>query len=320
MKALTGLSSPLAGRIVQFVAHKRTHGYDYSTGADELRRFERFLIGAGYARPVLDLNVLERYADQIACLSHSSRVGRLSTVRQFSVYLHALTPESAVLPERLVPRAARSVRFYPLSGSRVGELMAAASTLGPDNELRAECMRLLIGLLYSTGLRISEALALNLGDVDRADSTLFVRRGKFHKERLVSLSASTREAVDRWLPLRARYAESGPGCPLFVTGWNRRLSRDRACRMFRRLCSRCGLHGPPPPRLHDLRHNYACACIARWRQAEEDLDTWLPVLANAMGHCSFHDTEIYLHINAAALQQASERFRQHVRRTMEPSP
>jgi len=320
MKARTGLTSPLAERIVQFVAFKRMQGYDYGSGGDELRRFDGFLTRTGYGHRVLELDVLERYAAAIAALSHSSRVGRLSTVRQFSIYLHTLAPESAVLPERLVPRAARVVRFYPLSSSQVGELMAAAPTLGPGDGLRAECIRLLIGLLYSTGMRISEALALNLGDVRSADSMLFVRRGKFRKERLVPMSASTREAVERWLRLRARYAESGPGCPLFVTGWNKRLSRDRAYRMFRRLCSRCGLGGTPAPRLHDLRHNYACACIARWRQKQEDVDALLPVLANAMGHCDFHATEIYLHIHAADLQQASGKFRQHVYRTMEPSP
>lgn len=320
MKALTGLSSPLAGRIVQFVAFKRMQGYDYSAGSEELRRFDRFLAEAVYAYQVLHLDVLTRFADQIAGLSHSSRVGRLSTVRQFSVYLHTLDPASAVLPERLVPRSMRSVRFYPLSGPQVGQLMAATATLGPNHRLRAECISLLIGLLYSTGLRISEALALNLDDVDNAESTLFVRRGKFSKERLVPMSASTRQAVQEWLLLRAQYPESGPGCPLFVTGRGKRLSRDRAYRVFRRLCSACGLAGPPPPRLHDLRHNYACACIARWRQEQEDLDALLPVLANAMGHCDFHATEIYLHINAAALQQASERFRRHVSRTMEPSP
>jgi site-specific recombinase XerD len=320
MKALRALSSPLAGRIVQFIAFKRMQGYEYNSGADELGRFDRFLTETGYARRVLDLGVLERFADHIATLSHSSRAGRLSTVRRFSVYLHALAPESAVLPERLVPRAARSVRFYPLSGSQVADLMAATATLRGSHELRAECIRLLIGLLYCTGLRISEALALNLGDVHSAQSTLLVRRGKFRKERLVPMSASTREAVDRWLLRRAKYAGSSPNGPLFVTGSNRRLSRDRAYRVFRRLCSSCGFAGPPPPRLHDLRHNYACACIARWRQAQEDLDALLPVLTNAMGHCDYQATQIYLHINAAALQQASERFGKHVRRTMEPSP
>ncbi len=60
--------------------------------------------------------------------------------------------------------------------------MAATAILGPDKGIGKECMRFLIGLLYCTGLRISEALALNLADMDPVNSTLFVRRGKFHKE------------------------------------------------------------------------------------------------------------------------------------------
>jgi len=317
MKRSFDPSSPLAERIVQFIAFKRMQGYDYSSGADELSRFDGFLTRNGYTRQVLDVDVLEHYADEIANLSCSTRAGRLSTVRQFSLHLHALAPESVLLPTRLVPRGSRSIRFYPLSSSQVGELMAATAILKSGSGIRAECIRLLIGLLYSTGLRISEALGLCPGDIHSADSTLFVRRGKFRKERLVPMSASTREAVEQWLPLRAKYAENESGAPLFVTGWNRPLPRDRAYRIFRRLCTRCGFVGEPPPRLHDLRHNYACACIARWRQAHEDPDTLPPVLANTMGHANFHDTEIYIHLDAAALQQASERFRQHVHQKRE---
>ena len=161
------------------------------------------------------------------------------------------------------------------------------------------------------------ALALNIGDVDVVNSTLFVRRGKFRKERLVPLSPSTREAVDHWFVCRADYAGSEPFAPLFVADWNRRLLCGRADRVFRRLCIHCGIDGDPPPRLHDLRHNYACACIALWREAHEDVNALLPVLANAMGHVTYHCTELYIHINAAALQQACGKFRTHVQHYLE---
>lgn len=312
MKKTSAMGCSLSDRIVQFIAFKRMQGYAYVAGEEELRRFDGFLTQVGHARRVLDADVLRRYADDIAGLSVSTRSGRLSTVRQFSVWLQAVAPESALLPMRLVPRAPRTIRFYPLTLAQVGQLMSAAAALGPDSGIRGACMRVLIGLLYSTGLRISEALALTPDDVRRTDSMLFVRRGKFRKERLVPMSASTREAMEQWLPLRARHAGDESGGALFVTGWNRPLSRDRAYRLFRRLCSQCGLDGRPPPRLHDLRHNYACACIEQWRRNNEGPDALLPVLAHAMGHADFHDTEIYIHLDAAALRQASGKFRQHV--------
>jgi len=311
MSAPPEFTSSLAERMVEFVAFKRMQGYEYKDGADRLKTFDTFLMKVGCASAVLDLDVLERFAEDIAALSRATRAGRLSTVRQFSVYLHALEPDSVLLPTRLMPQEAQKIRFYPLSAAQVGELMAATVALLPDNGIRAECMRFLVGLLYCTGLRISEALALNLGDIDIVNSTLFVRRGKFRKERLVAMSPSTRKALNEWLVRRGKYAGSEPSSPLFVPGPGRRLERNRAHRIFRRLCLLCGIDGDPPPRLHDLRHNHACACIGRWREAHEDVNALLPVLANAMGHASYYHSELYLHIDAAALHQAGGKFKQH---------
>lgn len=313
MNTPSRLTSSLAEAIVRFIAFKRMQGYEYNAGAGILGLFDAFLTRSGYTSRTLRIDILERYAEDIAGRSHSTRAGRLSTLRQFSVYLHALRPESVLLPLRLVPRQSRSIRFYPLSDVQVGELMAATAALNPARGILAESMRVLIGLLYSTGLRISEALNLNLADIDKVNSTLFVRRSKFRKERLVPLSPSALDAVAQWLVCRAGYADNEPSAPLFVNGWNRRLSWDQASNIFRRLCIHCGIVGYPPARLHDIRHNYACACLARWRQAHENLDALLPVLANAMGHANFYHTEIYIHVNAADLQQAGETFKQHYR-------
>lgn len=312
MKAPRGFTSTLAERMAQFIAFKRMQGHDYRDGADRLRRFDAFLAGQGCGGSVLRAEDVEGYRARIAGLSHSSRVGNLSTVRQFALYLHALEPESALPAPNLVPRAPRPVRFHPLSAAQVGQLMAAADAIQPGGGAGGRCMRFLVGLLYSTGLRISEALALDLADVDLAGSTLFVRQGKFRKARMVAISPSTREAAEQWLARRREHARCGPGDPLLATGRGGRLTRDRAERLLRRLCVHCGMTARPPPRLHDLRHNYACACLEMWRRRGEDVDALLPVLANAMGHVDFHSTELYVHLDARALRRASETFRRHV--------
>ena len=317
MKTLCGFTSSLADRIVQFIAFKRMQGYKYNENTGRLRRFDAFLTANGCGDKLLHMEEFDRYRAEIDGLSRSTQAGTLAAIRQFSHYLHAFEPESALLPLRLVPREPKTIQFYPLSPGQISDLMAATAILKPDNGIRADCIRFLVGLLYATGLRIGEALALNLGDVDLTEGTLYVRKGKFGKERLVAMGPSTREAVNRWLKHRADYAGSEPSAPFFVSGWNRRPSCDRVQRFFRRLCLHCGLDEDPPPRLHDLRHNYACACIARWREAHEDVNALLPVLANAMGHVDFHSTEIYIHVDASALQQASEKFRQHVHHCLE---
>jgi integrase/recombinase XerD len=317
MRTPSGFTSSLRHRMVQFIAFKRMQGYTYNEGVERLRRFDAFLTQNGCGDELLHIDEFDRYRAEIDGWSCRTRAVNLSVVRQFSRYLHAFEPESALLPLGLVPREPRSIRFYPLSMKQVSDLMAAATILKPDNAIRAYCMRFLIGLLYTTGLRIGEARALNMGDVDLTNGTLLVRKGKFGKDRIVAMSPSTHEALGRWLRHRADYAASEPSAPFFVSGRNRRLSRDRVHRFFRRLCLHCGIGGDPPPRLHDLRHNYACTCIAQWREAHEDVNALLPVLANAMGHVDFHSTEIYIHMDATALQQASEKFRQHVHHYLE---
>ena len=79
------------------------------------------------------------------------------------------------------------------------------------------------------------------------------------------------------------------------------------------FCRHTGLRGHPSPRLHDLRHNYACRRLALWRQAGVDVNAMLPILATAMGHVNFFATQHYLHLDAVALQQAAARFHTHVR-------
>ncbi len=319
MKPQAPFTSPLAERIMQFITFKRMQGYDYAEGLHRLHHFEAFLAQTGCANGVLRRQELERYRAQIAGLSSVTQAGKLSAVRQFSLYLRALEPESAVLPARLLPRRPRPIRFYPLSPAQVGELMAATISFTPQKGIRAHCLRFLIGLLYSTGLRIGEALALNLGDVDAKQSTLFVRQGKFRKERIVPMSPSTLEAMKQWLTLRSCYVGNEASSPLLVIGWNTRLGRHQASNAFARLCVQCGLDGDPPPRLHDLRHNYACRRLALWREAQEDVDALLPVLANAMGHVDFHGTQVYIHIDAATLQRASAKFREHTIHCLEHS-
>lgn len=311
--------SLLAERMLQFLNFKHMQGYDYIDGQEQLKSFDVFLSKKQCSGRVLRREDLDGYCADIRRRHLGTQAKLLSTVRQFSHFLHAFEPESVVLPVRILPRRPRTIRFYPLSIEQVGELMAATSILRPRSGIRPACLRFLIGLLYSTGLRIGEALALNLGDIDERQASLFVRDGKTHKERLVLMSISTFEALQQWLTLRCDYAGNAANAPLLVTGWNQRLKDWQAARAFARLCAYCGIRGSPPPRLHDLRHNYACRCLALWREAKEDVDALLPVLANAMGHVDFHATQLYMHIDAAALQQASANFHTHVYNVQEIS-
>ena len=317
MKVPFSFLSSLADSMSDFFFFKQRQGYDYAGSMNFLKPFDHFLAENAHCGSILQAEDLERYCSEISHMKMGCRKNRLSVLRQFTQYLHAVEPESAMLPKQLLPRKPKSIRFYPLTSIQVSDLMQATHVLRPKNGIRPHCIRFLIGLLYSTGLRIGEATALNIQDIDIKNSTLFVRRGKFHKERIVPMSSSTLEAMKQWLERRAGYAGCEASAPVFIAKWNKRLNGNQALYAFRRLSKHCGLEGKTHPCLHDLRHNYACHNLARWREAEKDVNALLPVLANAMGHVDYLATQIYMHVDAVSLQQASGKFTTHIKQTLE---
>jgi len=311
MKTVFTYHSALAEQMDRFVAFKRMQGYDYTDQARTLSYFDRFLAGQPPNR-CLTLDTLQRYVATTAHLKAYSRKTRLASLRQFSHYLHARCPSEAVLPKDILPRHRRTIRFCPIESEQVTSLMAAAHTVLTGGAFRAHSISVLIGLLYSTGLRVAEALSLTLDDIDPDCSILHVEKGKFGKERLVPMSPSTLTAVTGYLTIRQRHASTSKSSPLFIASYDKALTHDQAYRAFIRLCRHCGVRGESPPRLHDLRHNYACRVLAGWRQAGMDINALLPVLATAMGHVKIFDTQIYLHIDAVALQNAAATFKSHI--------
>lgn len=310
MSNIIHFHSIMAEQLRQFVALKRMQGYDYTDQARNLSYFDKFLADQheGDQGLLLTLDVLEKYVSTTSHLEGFSRRTRLSSLRQFSRYLHARSPGSVLLREDIVPRHPPKVRFCRIEPWQTADLMSAVLQLAFRSPIRAPGICTLIGLLYSTGLRIDEALQLTLGDINSHSSVLYVAKGKFSKQRLVPMSASTLSAVTEYLSFRNRHADTAEASPLFIAAYNKGLSYCQAYDGFQRACCHCGLTGDPRPRLHDLRHNYACRRLALWRQEGRDVNAMLPVLAAAMGHVDIFRTQIYLHIEPSELHDASDRL------------
>lgn len=314
--------SRLGEAMEEFVAFKRMAGYDYTDQERTLSYFDRFLASdpdphdAGRLAP----ETLKRYVAATSHLAACTRETRLSALREFSRWLQARCPGSAILPRNVLPRHRRRERFFPIAPAQVAALMAAAATVPTADRMRACSVGTLVGLLYATGLRIAEALGLAPRDIAPDGSILHVARGKFGKERLVPLSPSAHTGLTTCLAVRQRYAHGPDSLPLFIDARGTPLKHDQVYGDFRRLCRHCGIRGEPPPRLHDLRHNYACRRLALWREAGMDVNAMLPILATAMGHVNLFATQRYLHLDAAGLQDAAARFNAHIASQTESKP
>ena len=140
MNKMISFHSVLAEQMQQFVAFKRMQGYDYTNQARTLSYFDGFLLEEfdTLQDQCLSLDVLQGYVATTAHLEGFSRRTRLSSLREFSRYLHARCPQSALLPRDIVPRRHPTVRFYRIEPKQVADLMAATTTaLPPNRPIRA---------------------------------------------------------------------------------------------------------------------------------------------------------------------------------------
>jgi len=199
----------------------------------------------------------EGYQQSLSELAPRTQGNRFCVLRQLCKYLARTDPHSYI-PEPLPsPSSRRAHRPYIFTHEQVGALLAAASGLRPPNSLRPHTYRTLLGLLYSTGIRIGEAFALNLEDFFGHQRRLYVVEGKFRKSRWIVLSASTTQAIHKYLDRRMDMEPNAPDSPLLLNERRQRLCHPTVDATFRRLLGHAGLTHETHrgPRIHDLRHH-----------------------------------------------------------------
>lgn len=307
------LHSCFADQLKRFLELRRLAGTDYHSQAQLLGYFDRFLDEHGVTEPRITREITDAYQQSLGHLRPRTRDNRCSVVRQFCEYLSRTDP-ACYVPER--PRGTRSADARPChiySLSEVQSLLAAAARLPPANSLRPHTYRTLLGLLYSTGLRIGEAFALNLEDFHDDEPCLYIAQGKFRKARWVPLSGSTRDALRQYLHRRQRIGLDTPDSPLFVNLRSRRLCHPTVYHTFRRLLTECRIPQTPDtgPRIHDLRHTFAVGRLLAWYRDGQDVNTRLPWLATYLGHVDIQSTQVYLHATTELLEEVDRRFYHH---------
>jgi site-specific recombinase XerD len=305
-----GFRSGLADRLECFVRLRQSTGRDYRDQARLLRYFDRFLLEQHVTALPLTRAVTDRYQQTLSHLAVRTQYNRFCVVRQFCQYLALQDPRSvAPEPLRHVPSRGAYVP-YIYGADQVRALLQAARTLGPAGSLRPHTIATFLGLLYATGMRTGEALALRLEDRRPDRDALYIRQGKFRKARWVPLAPSAQRALDAYVEQRTRRWPSTPADALFLNARGRPLRYGPAHGAFHQALDRTGIaHGSgPSPRLHDLRHTFAVHRLLAWYRDGQDIHARLPALATYMGHVDMRSTWVYLHRTPELMEQVDQRF------------
>ena len=196
------------------------------------------------------------------------------------------------------------------------ELRALLQAITPERTgtLSPPTVRALLLLLYGAGLRISEALNLEMSDVDLQQHLLCVRQSKFFKTRWVPIGPKLTEVLRDYE--RERSARRVSNRSFFRANQGSPVSRSTMERVFAKLRLAAGVKrtdgGRFQPRLHDLRHSAAVHRLVAWYRKGADVQALLVKLSAYLGHVDIAATQKYLTWTPELREQANARFARYV--------
>ena len=172
-------------------------------------------------------------------------------------------------------------------------------------------METVIGLLWSTGLRVAEAIRLDDADLDTQDRSLLVRESKGGRSRWVPLDDSVVAALLAYMALRDEVFPRRRCASLFVSTVGHRLDSGNIGVAFRSVLAMTDIEATANgrfPRLADLRHSFAVTTLVGWHAERRDVRALLPVLSTYLGHVSPASTYWYLSASPELLAAAAGRL------------
>lgn len=301
----------LTQHVQRYLSVRRSLGYDLSTSGRVLTKFASFM--DTHNEPYVTAELFLQWKQAFGAASQSTWAHRLSMVRQFAFWLHSLDTAHQVPPQSLLPSRYRRKPPYIYSEDDIRRIVREAAQLPSQNGLRAITYPAFFGLVSVTGLRISEAIALRVGDVDLENGIINVRQGKNGRQRLLPLTECTNTYLNEYARKRDRLL-AHPVDAFFVSDEGLPLTDCAVRYNFAKVCQRLGLraaqrfhrHGVGP-RVHDLRHTFAVRVLINWYKQGNDIQAEMLKLVNYLGHQNLAHTYWYLEAVPELLALASRR-------------
>lgn len=295
-----------------YLVARRSMGFDLRVDERQLRGFARFAEHVGHRGPIT-VALAVRWAQSARGGRRLTWARRLQTLRPFTKYHAQFDADTEIIPANLFGPVSRRLVPHIYTEAEIAALLKAAAQLRPVTglRLRPRTYVTLFGLLASTGLRISEALALSPTDVDVPGAVLTVRQTKFRKSRLVPLHPTTVTALTQYVNARRQCVSDRDIKTFFIAERGTPLIERMAEHTFAILRARLGWIGRggyPFPRIHDLRHSYVCHALVRAYQQQQHVDHVIDILSTYVGHAGVSNTYWYVTAIPELLALAGQRF------------
>jgi integrase len=301
----------LTKRLDDYIAIRRSLGYDLTATEKVLRRFAAFADHQG--EDCITVDLIMRWKAAFGSATNDTWSARLRMLRIFATWLRSLDARTEVPPEGLISGKLRRARPHIYSNAEIASIVTGAAALPSRRGVRGRTSATSLGLIAATGMRISEAISLDDVDVDLDAAILTIKRGKNGKTRLVPIAPSVVDRLRAYRTERTRIF--GRGASPFFLNENGRRPNDGSLRHdFVRVCQRIGLRTRHEarrrgsgPRVHDLRHTFAVRTIISWYRKGLDPNREMLKLTTYLGHSTPECTYWYIEAVPELMQLALKR-------------
>jgi integrase len=311
------LVSCLKGELTDFLRYKRALGFRYERPEGTVRNFDRYVRKVQPPSPPrLDWRTLIRdWLARTEGRKPMTVAADLQLIRQFCLFRRRRDP-GAFVPGREWTHEATESRFLPyiFSVTEIRKLLQHIAR-GRGSSFQRRSRRLLLLVLFCTGLRFGEAARLRVGDLNLGRRLLWIRESK-GRTRLVPIGPDLAEEFRRYLRSR-RTAQPPEREALLVSFQGKAYSTRLISHTVRQWLRLTGLKpdtGRVGPRPYDLRHSFAVERLRRWYRQGGEVAGRLPWLSVYMGHANILGTETYLHATPELLALTARRFEARFRR------
>lgn len=302
--------SDLRQAVLEYLELRRSLGFGLKTDERLLLDFVDFMERRRADHITAKLAV--EWARRPASTSANYHAGRLRAVRGFARHRILSDAKTEIPAADLLPRQRSTFQPHIFSQDEIRRILKESlrpwATATPFYCLGRYTI---YGLLSVTGMRVSEVLNLDVGDVDLEEGVLTIRNSKFGKSRLVPVHATTLAVLQHYRQERDSFLDGKMVKSFFISTHGRRVTIAALDRAFWRLTCRLGLRSASDhvgPRLHDLRHTMAIEVLRRCYGAGEDPERRLPALSTYLGHSHINYTYWYLHQNPGLMTEAMARL------------
>lgn len=288
--------SKLGPDMEEFIIQKRAAGYPYNTSAKVLGYLDTMVSECFPETDVLSKDVCNAWIEKCSEFHQNTLLRRVTPVRQLGKYLTGTGKSAYIIPGG-VPRKQVHYNAHIFTERELIAFFASVDQCPRSSFAPYRCyvIPVFFRLLYSCGLRSSEARKLSIHDVDLHTGKIFIRKSKGWEARIIYVSADMQDLLCRYDSIIRKHL---PCRDAFFPNWKgayySKSTIDVWFHEFWDKLPEASVTKGNQPRVHDFRHTYCVYRLNQWVREKADLNALYPYLSEFVGHSNFADTDYYL--------------------------